>query len=121
MKEKFWCGEGPKVCQICDRPIAEVFVDGRTQWDCWAFMCRDCHETHGEGLGTGKGQLYGKQSDGRWKKIEPSVDQPRNTFNAELADVMVDPFVARLLHQIDNDDFIDYPVTHDGDLDNPVQ
>lgn len=69
MKETFWCGEGPKVCQICDRPITDSFVDGKTQWDCWAFMCRDCWEMHGEGLGTGLGQMYGRMEDGRWKKV----------------------------------------------------
>jgi hypothetical protein len=70
MKETFWCGEGPKVCQICDRPITDSFVDGKTQWDCWAFMCKDCWEMHGEGLGLGKGQIYGRQQDGRWLKLE---------------------------------------------------
>lgn len=72
MNEKFWCGEAPTVCQICDRPIAEVFVDGKTQWDCWACMCKDCWETHGEGLGVGLGQMYGRQEDGRWLNIGDS-------------------------------------------------
>lgn len=67
---RFWNGDVPHVCQICDQEIVGVFVDGKTQWDCWAFMCLDCWETHGEGLGTGKGQMYGRQADNRWLKLE---------------------------------------------------
>jgi hypothetical protein len=129
MKQVFWCGHAPDVCQVCDAPLASRFVDGRTMWGPWANMCCDCHARCGEGVGTGKGQLYEKQTDGRWLKItsdtEHAVDraeaEPSNTFPAELADVLPDPFVTRLLVIIDSDDFVDYPVTHDGDLDNPVQ
>lgn len=44
------------------------FVDGRTQMGPWANMCMTCHRRHGVGLGTGKGQRYTRQADGRWLK-----------------------------------------------------
>lgn len=74
MSKQYWCGEAPRVCQICDREIVGVFIDGKTQWDCWAFMCRDCWEMHGEGLGVGLGQMYGVQKDGRWLKLKTDDD-----------------------------------------------
>ena len=77
MEEKFWCGEAPAICQVCDREIHGVFVDGKTQWDCWACMCKDCWEMHGEGLGVGLGQMYGRQADGRWRKLDSAGWEPR--------------------------------------------
>ena len=77
MTEQYWCGEAPTVCQVCDREIVGVFVDGKTQWDCWAFMCKDCWEMHGEGLGVGLGQMYGRQIDGRWQKLNLTSVEPR--------------------------------------------
>jgi hypothetical protein len=114
--QRYWCGDPPRSCQVCDQPIKDVFVDGMTQWGPWGFMCPTCHALHGEGIGTGKGQMYQRQADDRWLKIEPEMEHPVdreppvNTFPAELADVKADPFVMRLLDQIANDDFIDNPL-----------
>lgn len=123
MTERYWCGEAPSVCQICDRPILEVFVDGNTQWDCWAFMCRECWEMHGEGLGTGRGQMYGRQIDGRWKKLQSVGYEPQRETRSWQAIEAAE--FARLADQLRAGnpivDIWDYPVTHDGDLDNPVQ
>ena len=71
---KYWCGDAPTVCQVCDQPITDTFIDGRTMWGCWACMCRECWEMKGEGLGDGLGQMYGRQADGRWRKAEPVLD-----------------------------------------------
>ena len=40
-------------CQFCSK---EATVDGKTKMGPWAFMCDDCHNKYGVGLGTGKGQ-----------------------------------------------------------------
>lgn len=37
----------------CGRKAA---IDGATRQGPWAYMCVPCHETHGVGLGLGKGQ-----------------------------------------------------------------
>lgn len=41
----------------CDfHPGTPATVDGRTSTGQWANMCGRCHDAHGVGLGTGKGQ-----------------------------------------------------------------
>lgn len=53
-----WYGVLPKTCDICHRPLKRFFVDGRTRQGPWAIMCSLCFESHGVGLGIGKGQKY---------------------------------------------------------------
>jgi hypothetical protein len=65
---KTWLGE-VKLCDICTKPIAVGFVDGRTRMGPWACMCLMCHRSHGVGLGTGKGQQYQRNADGKFEKI----------------------------------------------------
>ena len=65
----YWLGEAPAKCNIGGEPIVDKFVDGNTKFGPWGFMCVNCHARHGYGLGTGKGQLYQKQEDGRWLKV----------------------------------------------------
>jgi len=48
----------PQTCNICDEPIQDVFIDGKTQMGPWADMCEPDHEKYGVGLGTGLGQRY---------------------------------------------------------------
>lgn len=71
--QKFWCGDAPEKCDICKgnfhTPGEEIFVDGVTIMGPWANMCASCHFDMGRGLGTGRGQKYKKQPDGRWMKI----------------------------------------------------
>ena len=40
-------------CQFCSN---EAKYDGRTKMGPWAYMCEDCFQKLGVGLGTGKGQ-----------------------------------------------------------------
>lgn len=63
----FWCGPPPAVCDICDRPIRDAFVDGRTRMGPWANMDTGCHAQFGTGLGTGIGQRFEQTPDG-WLK-----------------------------------------------------
>lgn len=53
-----------------DDPITTEFIDGRTKYGPWAIMTPNNHMVHGVGTGTGKGQRYRKQDDGRWLKVE---------------------------------------------------
>jgi hypothetical protein len=64
LKKKYWCGNAPKVCQICHEPIEHVFVDGSTKMGPWAIMCEGCHLDVGRGLGIGKGQKYQREGSG---------------------------------------------------------
>ena len=59
-RPKRWLSAHPEKCDICNDPITNVFVDGKTDFGCWANMCLSCHLEHGFGLGTGRGQAYEK-------------------------------------------------------------
>jgi hypothetical protein len=69
--DKYWMGGVPTRCQISDQPIKTMFVDGRVpRLGIWAIMTPGTFRENGGTLGLGRGQLYEKQSDGRWKKID---------------------------------------------------
>jgi hypothetical protein len=53
-----------------DQPITDVFIDGVTSFGPWAIMNFTSFRRYGRGLGTGLGQKYEKQSDGRWLRVE---------------------------------------------------
>lgn len=42
-------------CQICEN--SDAIIDGKTIYGSWAYMCKICHNTHGVGIGLGRGQL----------------------------------------------------------------
>ncbi len=68
----------PESCDICSIPLdGETFIsDGCLQGDLvWANMCADCCIYHGSGIGWGVGQLYRKESDGRWLMVGGSSAQ----------------------------------------------
>jgi hypothetical protein len=50
--------------------ITLEFIDGRTNLGPWATMTPASWRQYGTGLGTGYGQRYQKQADGRWLKVE---------------------------------------------------
>lgn len=67
--QKFWTG---KVNEVDDfgKPIGSVFIDGKTTCGGqWGIMSQASHRRHGVGIGTGLGQVYEKQADGRWLKV----------------------------------------------------
>ncbi len=66
----YWTGPAPTECDICNAPITDTFIDGKTIMGAWANMCENCHDTKGCGLGTGRGQRFVKQTDSRWLKTE---------------------------------------------------
>lgn len=53
-----------------NNPIEDVIIDGRTVMGPWALMTPAAHRKYGVGLGTGKGQRYEKQADGKWLKTD---------------------------------------------------
>lgn len=68
-----WLGPVPTACDTCGHPLHDEFYDEKTsisgKWGC---LCSTCH-TLGPGLGklgTGWGQKYEKQLDGRWLKTD---------------------------------------------------
>jgi hypothetical protein len=70
MKVTYWLG---KLGTLDDfgRPYSNIMIDGKTRIGPWANMCEESWRTYGVGkLGTGYGQKYQKQADGRWLKVE---------------------------------------------------
>lgn len=76
-KQVFWSGSiGPTdhTGRLFDdflEPIEDEFIDGKTKMGPWANMSPASFAKYGIGrLGTGHGQRYKKQADGRWLKVE---------------------------------------------------
>ena len=52
-------------------PYNSIMIDGKTQQGPWANMTEDSWRNHGvKRFGIGYGQMYEKQPDGCWLKIE---------------------------------------------------
>ena len=66
---KYWTGDPPAKDDFGD-PITKEFIDGMTKIGPWAFMTPASFRKRGVGLGTGRGQRYEKQKDGKWLKVE---------------------------------------------------
>jgi hypothetical protein len=67
----YWMGEVPKACQLSGKVIAKTFVDGRVPgMTSWAYVHPKYFKAIGGTFGVGRGQLYEKQDNGRWLKVE---------------------------------------------------
>lgn len=65
----YWSGKiGP--ADDFKRTLFFEFIDGRTRMGPWAIMSPRSFAQYGVGLGTGRGQRYKRQDDGRWLKVE---------------------------------------------------
>jgi hypothetical protein len=67
---RYWAG---KIGPLDDLgvPYDGIMIDARTKHGPWANMSLKSWRVHGLGkLGTGYGQKYVKQADGRWLKVE---------------------------------------------------
>lgn len=76
----------PEDCDICSIPLAReaFFSDGRLQGNpAWANMCSDCSVYYGAGIAWGTGQLYRKESDGRWLMVGGSSDEDDDSDDEE--------------------------------------
>ncbi len=75
MTTVYWLSPVPGFCETCNSPIRDKFYDAPTRNaqgrpGPWACMCPSCF-TLGSGfrkLGSGYGQEYTKQPDGKWLK-----------------------------------------------------
>lgn len=68
-KPIYWVGSDPVKCDICKMAFGDTMFDSNTVHG-WANVCKTCFHFYGQGLGTGRGQKYEKQADGRWMKVE---------------------------------------------------
>jgi len=70
---RYWTGPVPPTCDTCGQHIKDTFTDGMTNRGPWAIMCPAClprHYIRRDGKhGTGMGQLYARQTDGRFMKV----------------------------------------------------
>ena len=69
-KQVFWLSKPPTRCETCSNDIKSIFYDAKTRMGPWACMCSMCFYI-GPGigqLGTGFGQKYELQEDGKWLK-----------------------------------------------------
>jgi hypothetical protein len=70
MEKKYWAGS-PNSKDDFGLVISRAFIDGKTIHGPWAIMTPSSWRAHGIGrLGTGYGQKYEKQADGRWLKTK---------------------------------------------------
>jgi hypothetical protein len=68
--KKYWAGD-PGKKDAFGLTIGNTFIDGKTTSGPWAIMTPLSWQFHGiRRLGTGYGQRYEKQPDGRWLKVE---------------------------------------------------
>jgi hypothetical protein len=68
-REVYWTGPVGEFDDF-QKPITNTIIDGVTVMGPWAIMTPETHRRYGQGLGTGRGQKYEKQADGKWLKVE---------------------------------------------------
>jgi hypothetical protein len=69
-KKRYWIGPVNTVDDF-GKKITDTFIDGRTVGGPWAIMTPASWMRHGAGrYGTGHGQKYQKQEDGKWLKTQ---------------------------------------------------
>ena len=64
--------DGIERCHLCQCNLTErgLFVDGSLRGQGgWVNMCARCFGRAGSGIGWGKGQLYSRQPDGKWRLV----------------------------------------------------
>lgn len=71
--KKHYLSDVPETCYLCGKDFeSEKFiVDGaiKSGGGAWCFMCEQCFEEKGKGIGWGIGQLYKKESDKQWLQV----------------------------------------------------
>jgi ribosome-binding protein aMBF1 (putative translation factor) len=64
---KFWIGDPPKTCDLCNQKIVAAFSDANLRGT-WANVCDSCFRDYHGTYGIGRGQRYEATEDGKWKK-----------------------------------------------------
>ena len=69
-KQVVWCGDLEDKCQVCGSSFGDTMYDGPVvPGGPWGNLCRICWLSGGGQLGTGRGQEYRLQPDGKtWLK-----------------------------------------------------
>ena len=70
----YWISPLPAGCQISDQPFGAVMYDANLPGLGWCNCCEDTFEKYRGRLGTGLGQKYELQADGR-KWNEPKEEK----------------------------------------------
>ena len=66
----YWVGKIDQ-CNVCKGDYHSMMYDASLrEFNCWGNVCSGCFARYGRGLGTGLGQRYEQQADGRWLKVE---------------------------------------------------
>lgn len=66
----YWTGPLPEACQLGGGPFNGVMYDANLPGIGWGNWCYETFRAAGGKLGTGFGQKYRLQDDGRWLKVE---------------------------------------------------
>lgn len=67
----YWLSPLPATgCQLRNKPFGGVMYDANLPGIGWGNWCQETFEQFGGKLGTGLGQKYVLQDDGRWLKVE---------------------------------------------------
>jgi hypothetical protein len=71
MASKHWIGIAPPGCDLCARDHQGHFYDAATAngRGPWAIMCPRCFKRQGGKLGTGLGQEYKLNGEGKHEKV----------------------------------------------------
>lgn len=69
MTDVYWAGSNPTHCQLSGRAMGDTMYDANLPGIGWGNWDRVTFERLGGKLGTGFGQKYKLQDDGRWKKV----------------------------------------------------
>jgi hypothetical protein len=69
---KYWLGRPPQRCDACGAALDAEFSDMKSRLGSWGNFCPTCARSNItlRRYGTGFGQRYAKQADGRWLKVE---------------------------------------------------
>jgi hypothetical protein len=61
----------PLACDICVAPLEERqwFIEGQMSEGTWASMCPQCFLERGHSIGLGRGELYTKVDEARWRLV----------------------------------------------------
>lgn len=67
MADVYWIGSNPTHCEISGEALGDTMYDARTPYG-WAIICKTTFRRLHCQVGTGFGQRYKLQPDGRWLK-----------------------------------------------------
>lgn len=76
---RFYFVPTPVKCDMCGDPlradVGTAMYDARTRGGPWGCLCRSCFDSYGVGLGTGLGQRYEREADGRFWYREGGMEE----------------------------------------------